>query len=120
MVRKVNTNTDIKDLQEQIKKLSIKVNTLEKDFKNVNIKRKTNKDPNAPKKNVNSYIHFYNEFYKSYLNKNPGSSASVIGKNAGEEWKKIKEDPRKKKKYEDMATKDKKRYEKEINEYKNK
>jgi hypothetical protein len=29
-----------------------------------------------------------------------------------------KEDPKKKKKYDDMAIKDKKRYEKELNEYK--
>ena len=41
-----------------------------------------------------------------------------IRKLAGEEWKMIKEDPKKKKKYDDMAIKDKKRYEKEINEYK--
>lgn len=118
MVKKENTNIDIKDLQNQIKKLTIKVNTLEKKVKDVNKKGKTNKDPNAPKKNVNSYIHFYNIYFKEYLNKNPGSNASVVGKVAGEEWKKIKDDPKKKKKYDDMAIKDKKRYEKEIAEYK--
>lgn len=117
MVKKESTNTDIKDLQNQIKKLTIKVNDLEKGVKYGNKKGKNNKDPNAPKRNVNSYIHFYNMFFKEYLNKNPGTNASIIGKIAGEEWKKIKEDPKKKKKYDDIAMKDKKRYEKEINEY---
>jgi hypothetical protein len=116
MVKKESTSIDIKDLQNQIKKLTIKVNALEKDVNNVNKKVKT-KDPNAPKRNVNSYIHFYNVFFKEYLNNNPGTNASKIGKIAGEEWKKIKEDPKKKKKYEEIAIKDKKRYEKEINEY---
>lgn len=117
MVKKENANIDVKDLQNQIKKLTIKVNTLEKNVKDSNKKGKTNKDPNAPKKNVNSYIHFYNTFFKEYLNKNPGTNASTVGKIAGEEWKKIKDDPKKKKKYDDMALKDKKRYEKEIAEY---
>jgi flagellar hook assembly protein FlgD len=117
MVRKDNTNIDIKDLQNQIKKLTIKVNTLEKNVINVNKKGKSNKDPNAPKRNVNCYIHFYNVFFKEYLSKNPGVNASNVGKIAGEEWNKIKEDPKKKKKYDDMAVKDKKRYEKEIIEY---
>jgi high mobility group protein B1 len=118
MVKKKNTNIDIKDLQNQIKKLTIKVNNLEKGVKDVNKKEKTNKDPNAPKRNVNSYIHFYNIFFKEYLNKNPGTNASIVGKIAGEEWKKIKDEPKKRKKYDDMAIKDKKRYEKEIAEYK--
>jgi hypothetical protein len=80
MVKKENTRIDIKDLQNQIKKLTIKVNTLEKSVNNVNKKGKTNKDPDAPKRNVNSYIHFYNMFFKEYLNKNPGTNASIVGK----------------------------------------
>lgn len=117
MVRKTNSNVDIEKLQDKIKKLTIKVNNLEKNVK-TNKKEKKYKDPNAPKKNINNYLHFYNEFYKEYLNKNKNAKTSEIGKLAGEEWKKIKENPKKKKKYDDMAIKDKIRYEKEMNEYK--
>lgn len=116
MAKKVNTNIDIKSIQDQIKKLSIKVENLEK--KNDKVKlQKQNKDPNKPKRNVNNYIHFYNDFRKEYLEKNPNTNSKTIATIAGEEWKKIKENPKKVKKYNDLAIKDKQRYENELNEY---
>jgi structure-specific recognition protein 1/high mobility group protein B1 len=121
MVRKATTNIDINTIQKQLEKLTIKVEKIEK---NINVKNakpkkeKKMKDPNMPKKNMNSYMHFYNEFYKEYLNKNNEINVIHISKLASEEWNKIKENPKKIKKYNDMAIKDKERYEKEINKYK--
>lgn len=118
MVRKANTDIDINTIQKQLEKLTIKVEKIEKNINAKPKKEKKMKDPNMPKKNMNSYMHFYNEFYKEYLNKNNEINVIHISKLASEEWNKIKENPKKIKKYNDMAIKDKERYEKEINKYK--
>ena len=114
MVKNINTNIDIKDIQKQIEKLTIKIDKIEK---NINVKNKKEKDPNMPKRNSNSYIHFYNEFIKEYINKNPNTDTKKVAKLAGGEWNKIKEDTKKRKKYDNMAAKDKQRYNNEIKEY---
>lgn len=116
MARKVNTNIDIKTLQDQIKKLSIKVENLEKKS-NKNKLEKKEKVPNKPKRNLNSYMYFYKDFRVEYLEKNPNTNSKTIAIAAGEEWNKIKGNPKKTKKYDDMVNKDKQRYEKELNEY---
>lgn len=95
MVQEVNINSDIKELQNQIKKLTIKVGKLEKNDDNKK-KSKKEKDEKSPKRNVNCYIHFYNEFFKEYSKKNTGLKAIEIGKIAGNEWKQLKQDPKKK------------------------
>lgn len=104
-------------LQKEINLLENRIKEIEIQIKNKNKEKKT-KDPNAPKKNVCNYFHFSKEFREEYLKKNPDTKICDVSKKAGEEWNNIKNDPKKKKKYDDMATKDKKRYEKEINEYK--
>lgn len=112
-------NINIKKLQEQIKKLTIKVEKLE----NINNEKKLDKkeikikDPNKPKRNLSSYMFFYKEFRKEYSDKNPNTNSKLIAIEAGKEWNKIKENPKKVKKYNDMVDKDKQRYIKEIREY---
>lgn len=109
-------NITIENIQDQIKKLIIRVENLE-DLKKKDLKIKTKKDPNEPKKNVSNYFHFLKEFRKEYLISNPKINVIDISKKAGEEWNNIKSDPRKKKKYDDMAVKDKNRYNKEMEKY---
>jgi hypothetical protein len=104
-------------LKKEIKLLRDRVYKLEIHIKN-NKKEKKIKDPNAPKKNISNYLHFSKEFRPKYKKENPEIKPQDIIKKLGEEWNKIKEDPNKKKKYDDIAEKDKKRYDKELDEYK--
>jgi hypothetical protein len=119
MVKKVITNIDIKNIQDQIKHLSIRVENLEKnnDIKNKKRELKKKRDPNKPNRVLSNYIFFYKDFRKEYLEKNPNINSKIIAIAAGEEWTKIKENPKKIKKYNDMVTKDKQRYENELKEY---
>lgn len=112
-------NIDIKKLQDQIKKLTIKVEKLENINNNKKIDKKEIKtnDPNKPKRNLSSYMFFYKEFRKEYSDKNPNTKSNLIAIEAGKEWKKIKDNPKKVKKYNDMVDKDKQRYISEISEY---
>jgi TolA-binding protein len=117
MARKTNSeNVDIKDLQEQINKLKIKVNNIETQIDKNNVKKK--KDPNAPKRNLTSFMFFNKENIEKYKKDNPNEKIYVtkIVKKSGEQWKSLKDNE--KDKYIKMATKDKKRYEKEISTYK--
>lgn len=116
MTRKAGTDIDIKNLQDQIKKLSIKVSKLEKSNDKTKLKKKE-KDPNKPKRNLSNYMFFYKEFRKEYIDKNPNTNSKLIAIEAGKEWNKIKENPKKIKKYNDMVDKDKQRYKNELNEY---
>lgn len=117
MVKKVTTNIDINTIQKQLEKLTIKVEKIEKNINEKPKKERKIKDPDMPKKNMNSYMHFYNEFYKEYLKKNNEKNVIHISKLASKEWNMIKENPKKIKKYNDMAIKDKQRYDNEINKY---
>lgn len=114
---KENKTTDltIENIQEQIKKLNIRVENLEKDIKNN--KKTKQKDPNAPKKNMSSFFHFAKEKRDNFKKNNPGAKVYVINinKEAKKEWDNL--DELQKKKYIDMAIKDEKRYEKEIKKY---
>lgn len=57
------------------------------------------------------------EFIKEYLNKNPNTDTKKVAKLAGDEWNKIKKDTKGRKKYDNMAAKDKLRYNNEVKEY---
>lgn len=112
--------TILGSLQNELKELENRVSKLEIQLKNNNKenKQKKIKDPNAPIKNISNYLHFSKEFRPKIVKENPNLKSKDIMKKIAEEWNKIKEDPKKKKKYDDIAIKDKKRYDKEINEYK--
>lgn len=104
-------------LQKEINLLKDRVSKLEIQIKN-NKKEKKIKDPNAPIKNLSNYLHFSKEFRPKIVKENPEIKSKDIMKKIAEEWNKIKEDPKKKKKYDDIAIKDKKRYDKDLGEYK--
>lgn len=76
---------------------------------------KPKKDPNAPKKPVSSYICFCNELRDSVRQKNPAMSITYIAKELGKMWGLLS--TKDKVKYENMAKKDKERYETAMTSY---
>eukprot|EP01113_Clastostelium_recurvatum_P019209 TRINITY_DN2267_c0_g1_i1.p1 TRINITY_DN2267_c0_g1~~TRINITY_DN2267_c0_g1_i1.p1 ORF type:complete len:179 (-),score=68.33 TRINITY_DN2267_c0_g1_i1:171-644(-) len=78
-------------------------------------KTKKEKDPNAPKRPLTAYMHFAKATRSQIVSKNPSADFREIGTLLGEAWTSIKAAD--KKKFDDAAEKDKKRYEKEVKEY---
>lgn len=78
-------------------------------------KPKQKKDPNAPKKNLSSYIFFSNEQRLILTKKDPKLPFADVAKLLGSMWKEMTADD--KKKYDDMAAKDKIRYADEMKTY---
>ena len=112
----VSLQNELNSLEDRVSKLEIQLKNNNKENKQKNPKK--TKDPNAPIKNISNYLHFSKEFRPKVVKENPDLKSKDIMKKMAEEWNKIKEDPKKKKKYDDIAIKDKKRYDKEISEYK--
>jgi len=81
-------------------------------------KRKRTKDPNAPKRALSAFFWFCNDERPKVRAEKPDSSVGDIAKELGKRWKVVSADL--KKKYEQLATKDKARYEKESTAYKKK
>ena len=77
-------------------------------------KTKAKKDPNAPKKALSAYMFFMTDFRKEALAKNKDLKVTEVAKLGGEAWKVCKN----RKKYDDLAAKDKVRYEKAMKAYK--
>jgi len=77
---------------------------------------KKGKDPNAPKRGSNAYMFYANTNRSKVKEANKEASNSGLLKILGESWKKLT--PEEKKPYEDMAAKDKERYQKEMEAYK--
>lgn len=73
---------------------------------------KKTKDPNAPKRNMTAFF-LWMQVNRERLKK-PGMSVSDVAKAAGLEWSKIVD----KTEWEKRAENDKKRYERELAEYK--
>jgi len=73
--------------------------------------RKGKKKPTGPKRAKSAFIYFTNENRDDVKRNNPGLSFGEVAKTLGKMWKALPQGQ--KKKYEDMAAKDKKRYEKE-------
>lgn len=114
-----------KELIIENKKLKDKNKKLEsenKKLKEKEDKSKKKKDINAPKRYKSAYIFFYVEKFNEYKNKYPNKSIKIteIHKELGlsQEWKDIKEDKTKYKKYKEMEDNDKKEYENKIELYK--
>lgn len=74
---------------------------------------KRQKDPNAPKKPNTSYIIFCGEHRDKVRKEHPEMSAIDVTSRLGELWKSCKD----RKKYEEAAERDKKRYEAEMSSY---
>ena len=71
------------------------------------------KDPNAPKRALTAYFLWLQENREAI--KKPGMSATAVAKAAGAAWREMTD----KSKWEKKAEEDKKRYDREITEYKN-
>ncbi|KAK4165849.1 high mobility group box domain-containing protein [Cladorrhinum sp. PSN259] len=78
-------------------------------------KRRTKKDPNAPKRGLSAYMFFANEQRDNVREENPGVSFGQVGKILGERWKALSDKQRAP--YEAKAAADKKRYEDEKQAY---
>jgi len=74
-------------------------------------KKRPKKDPNQPKRGLSAYMFFSQDWRERVKNENPDASFGTIGKLLGEKWKGMSE--KDKGPYNDMAAKDKKRYESE-------
>lgn len=81
-------------------------------------RRKQIKDPNAPKRSLSAFFWFCNDERGKIKQDNPEYGVGDIAKELGKKWADV--DPSVKQKYEQMAEKDKARYEKEMTVYKNK
>ncbi|XP_017305296.1 uncharacterized protein LOC103524935 isoform X2 [Diaphorina citri] len=80
-------------------------------------RRKQIKDPNAPKRSLSAFFWFCNDERGKIKQDNPEYGVGDIAKELGKKWADV--DPSVKTKYEQMAEKDKARYEKEMTAYKN-
>jgi hypothetical protein len=78
-------------------------------------KKKSKKDPNAPKRGLSAYMFFANEQRDNVREENPGISFGQVGKILGERWKALNDKQRAP--YEAKAAADKKRYEDEKQAY---
>lgn len=78
-------------------------------------KRRTKKDPNAPKRGLSAYMFFANEQRQSVRDDNPDVTFGQVGKILGERWKALNEKQRAP--YDAKAAADKKRYEDEKQAY---
>jgi hypothetical protein len=94
-------------------------------------KKRAKKDPNAPKRfeihlmnadcfyrALSSYMFYVKDAREDVKSKHPKAAPTEIMSMLGAQWKKIKEND--KKKYEEKSKKDKERYEKEMKQYKKK
>ena len=78
-------------------------------------KKRKKKDPNAPKAKRSAFTFFLSSERSKFTKENPDADFSSISKTLGKKWREIS--PERKKGFEDMAAKDKGRYEKEMETY---
>jgi hypothetical protein len=81
------------------------------------IKKGSNKDPNTPKRCKSAYLFFCNSVRNDIKQNNPELSNKDITKEMGRLWKNVKTDKKEYKKYEELANKDRERYNREKKEY---
>ncbi|KAI7907098.1 high mobility group box domain-containing protein [Cokeromyces recurvatus] len=74
-------------------------------------KRRSKKDPSAPKRGLSAYMFFSQENRAKVKEENPTATFGQLGKLLGEKWKAMSDEE--KKPYIEKAEKDKERYEKE-------
>jgi len=95
------------------KKSSTKKKTTTKGKKRTSTKKK--KDPDAPKKALTAWILYFSGQRENIKKKNPELLFGELTKQASKQWRKLPD--AKRKKYDDMAAADKKRYEREMKAY---
>ena len=80
-------------------------------------KLKAKKDPNKPKRAANPYTFFSREYRDNYKKKTNGAKINftAMNKELGVAWRKMND--KKKKKYIDLAEKDRERYQAEMEKY---
>lgn len=80
-------------------------------------KLKAKKDPNKPKRAANPYTFFSKEYRETYKKKHNGAKINFteMNKTLGEAWRKLSD--KKKKKYNDLAEKDRERYQADMEHY---
>lgn len=76
------------------------------------LRRKMRRDPNQPKKPLSAYIYFSQEIREVIKQENPRLTVAEIMKEVSNRWQRM--DREQKCSYEVLASKDKKRYEKEL------
>jgi high mobility group protein B1 len=81
-------------------------------------KRKQQKDPNAPKRSLSAFFWFCNDERANVKAAHPEYTVGDIAKDLGRQWGEVSEAT--KSKYEQMAEKDKARYERDMAAYKKK
>ena len=80
-------------------------------------KRKKTKDPNAPKRYLSAFFMFCNEKRPDVQKAHPEWRVGDVAKELGKMWEAVQGPARDR--YEQLAAKDKERYEKEMSEYNN-
>eukprot|EP00013_Stygamoeba_regulata_P010920 CAMPEP_0177681402 /NCGR_PEP_ID=MMETSP0447-20121125/30699_1 /TAXON_ID=0 /ORGANISM="Stygamoeba regulata, Strain BSH-02190019" /LENGTH=135 /DNA_ID=CAMNT_0019190821 /DNA_START=19 /DNA_END=426 /DNA_ORIENTATION=+ len=88
----------------------------EKGTKKAGKGKKAKKDPDAPKRALSAFMFFSSDVRASIKEKNPTATFTEQGKLIGEAWRNLTD--AEKAKYNAKHEKDKKRYEKEMAEYK--
>jgi len=78
-------------------------------------RKKRKKDPNAPKRNLSSYMFFCMDKRGDIVKKNPILGITEVAKKLAAKWNKLSASD--KKPYEAQSAKDKQRYEKEMKKY---
>lgn len=85
-----------------------------------NKSKKKVKDPDAPKRPLSNYMYFTQDRRAQVVETNPNASVTEVSKILGEEWSKLNKGKGGKKgtkKFDDLAAKDKARYDKEKDVY---
>ncbi|CAO3613119.1 unnamed protein product [Cunninghamella blakesleeana] len=80
-----------------------------------NAPKKQKKDPNAPKPNLTSYIHYSREIRHKVEKENPDLTPNAVVAEVAKKWNSLSDSQ--KQKYKDIAAKDKIRYDKEMDAY---
>ena len=90
---------------------------LREDLLDNRFKLKARKDPNKPKRAANPYTFFSREYRDNFKKKNNGAKINFteMNKTLGQSWRKLSD--KKKKKYNDLAEKDRERYQAEMEQY---
>ncbi|KAI8886170.1 hypothetical protein K501DRAFT_178371 [Backusella circina FSU 941] len=79
---------------------------------------KKDKDPNAPKRNLTSYIYFVQDVRERIAQENPSLSATDVARVLGEKWNALTD--KEKQPYIKLAASDKGRFDKEMDVYRKK
>eukprot|EP00301_Raphidiophrys_heterophryoidea_P005784 c12394_g1_i3.p1 GENE.c12394_g1_i3~~c12394_g1_i3.p1 ORF type:complete len:245 (+),score=70.60 c12394_g1_i3:222-956(+) len=79
-------------------------------------KKRAKKDPNKPKGSLSAYMFYNREVRPTVSSSHPDATFGDVGKLIGQQWKDLQ--PAQKKKFDDLAAKDKKRYEADMAAYK--